>query len=226
MSLCWRSTFPGRPTIDAKIAHTGYSQEPCCSITFEREKIFSSRNLLLLMQNCRISFDFTCYREPKFSSYDHPLGSLSPLLSNDQGRSQDFSKGGSQRLLIYGLYRCSPSCISGLSHIIAAWRPILTKDKSRWRKYFTKKQILKKVGFSTMAFTANILSWRFLHLNIVGCLLKRRPTKGVGGVHWHPRTPPPPPSYAPGFASLYGRRENRVKCKVTLSFSLNTVVIC
>ena len=120
MSLCWRSTFPGRPTIDAKIAHTGYSQEPCCSITFEREKIFSSRNLLLLMQNCRISFDFTCYREPKFSSYDHPLGSLSPLLSNDQGRSQDFSKGGSQRLLIYGLYRCSPACISGLSHIIAA----------------------------------------------------------------------------------------------------------
>ena len=33
-----------------------------------------------------------------------------------QGRSQDFSKGGSQRLLT----RCSPSCISGLSRIIAA----------------------------------------------------------------------------------------------------------
>ena len=29
-----------------------------------------------------------------------------------------------------------------------------------------------------MAFTAKILSWRFCHLNIVGCLLKRRPTKG------------------------------------------------
>ena len=29
-----------------------------------------------------------------------------------------------------------------------------------------------------MAFTAKILSWRFHHLNIVGCLLKRRPTKG------------------------------------------------
>ena len=80
---------------------------------------------------------------------------------------------------IYGLYRCSPSCISGLSGIIAAWRPILTKDKSHWRKYFTKKQI--KVGFSTMAFTAKILSWRFRHLNIVGCLLKRRPTEGGGG---------------------------------------------
>ena len=29
-----------------------------------------------------------------------------------------------------------------------------------------------------MAFTAKILSWRFRHLNIVGCLLKGRPTKG------------------------------------------------
>ena len=27
-----------------------------------------------------------------------------------------------------------------------------------------------------MAFTAKILSWRFRHLNIVGCLLNRRPT--------------------------------------------------
>ena len=29
-----------------------------------------------------------------------------------------------------------------------------------------------------MAFTAKILSWHFRHLNIVGCLFKRRPTKG------------------------------------------------
>ena len=29
-----------------------------------------------------------------------------------------------------------------------------------------------------MAFTAKILSWRFRHLNIVGFLLERRPTKG------------------------------------------------
>ena len=29
---------------------------------------------------------------------------------------------------------------------------------------------------------ANILSWRFRHLNIVGCLLKRRPTKGGFGL--------------------------------------------
>ena len=40
-----------------------------------------------------------------------------------------------------------------------------------------------------MAFTAKILSWRFRHLNIVGCLLKRRPTKGGGGV---PQDPPLP----------------------------------
>ena len=43
-----------------------------------------------------------------------------------------------------------------------------------------------------MAFTAKILSWRFRHLNIVGCLLKRRPTKGGS------RAPQDPPSYAPG----------------------------
>ena len=50
-----------------------------------------------------------------------------------------------------------------------------------------------------MAFTAKILSWRFRHLNIVGCLLKRRPTKGGS------RAPqdPPPPSYAPGKARIY-----------------------
>ena len=40
-----------------------------------------------------------------------------------------------------------------------------------------------------MAFTAKILSWRFSLLNIVGCLLKRRPTKG--GL-WAPQDPPPP----------------------------------
>ena len=49
-----------------------------------------------------------------------------------------------------------------------------------------------------MAFTAKILSWRFRHLNIVGCLLKRRPTKGGS------RAPqdPPPPSYAPVISNL------------------------
>ena len=41
-----------------------------------------------------------------------------------------------------------------------------------------------------MAFTAKILSWRFRHLNIVGCLLKRRPTKGGS------RALQDPPSYA------------------------------
>ena len=45
-----------------------------------------------------------------------------------------------------------------------------------------------------MAFTAKILSWGFRHLNIVGCLLKRKSTKGGGGGHGHPRSPF---SYAP-----------------------------
>ena len=49
-----------------------------------------------------------------------------------------------------------------------------------------------------MAFAAKILSWRFRRLNIVGCLLKRRPTK-VGGRGGGSRAPQdaPPPSYAP-----------------------------
>ena len=44
-----------------------------------------------------------------------------------QGRSQDFSKGGGHSRdtiqgspTIYGLYRCPPSCISGLSRITVA----------------------------------------------------------------------------------------------------------
>ena len=47
-----------------------------------------------------------------------------------------------------------------------------------------------------MAFTAKILSWRFRHLNIIGCLLKRRPSKGQGGSQAPQDPPPPPPSYA------------------------------
>ena len=45
-----------------------------------------------------------------------------------------------------------------------------------------------------MAFKDKILSWRFRHLNIVGCLLKRGPTKWGSRA---PQDPPPPPSYAP-----------------------------
>ena len=52
------------------------------------------------------------------------------------------------------------------------------------------------MGFSTKAFMAKILSWRFRYLNIVGCLFKRRPTKG--GVSGTPG--PPLPSYAPGLS--------------------------
>ena len=50
-----------------------------------------------------------------------------------------------------------------------------------------------------MAFTAKILSWRFRHLNIVVCWLKRRPTKGGS------QTPQDPPSYAPAVKGGGGR---------------------
>ena len=79
-------------------------------------------------------------------------------LPRYQGRSQDFSKEGSQRLLT------TPDCLVDLHTVHVLLN--------------AKKTNFKKVGFSTMAFTAKILSWRFRHLNIVGCLLQRRPTKG------------------------------------------------
>ena len=61
----------------------------------------------------------------------HDCPSLSfRSLTTVKGRSQDFSKGGGGRgpsrdtiqgsPTIYGLYRCSPSCISGLSRITVA----------------------------------------------------------------------------------------------------------
>ena len=65
------------------------------------------------------------------------------------------------------------------------------KRKKQLTKILHKKTNFKKVGFSTMAFTAKILSWRFRHLNIVGCLLKRRPTKGGS------RAPQDPPQLHP-----------------------------
>ena len=75
---------------------------------------------------------------------------LLTMTVKSRGVARIFQRGGHRVILsrdtirgsstIYGLYRCSPSCISVLSRIIAAWRPILTKDKSRWRKYFTKNK--------------------------------------------------------------------------------------
>ena len=80
----------------------------------------------------------------------------------------------------------------------------VTKDKSLWRKYFAKKHILKK-----WAFTAKILSWRFRHLNIAGCSLKRRPNKGGSRA---PQNPPPPPSYAPGVSAHETRSTSLLYC--------------
>ena len=69
-----------------------------------------------------------------------------------------------------------------------------------------------------MAFTAKILSWRFRHLNIVGCLLKRRPTKGGS------RTPqdPPPPSYAP---ELVQNSNDKQKKTIELVLDFKCVVL-
>ena len=68
-----------------------------------------------------------------------------------------------------------------------------------------------------MAFTAKILSWHFHHLNIVGCLLKRRPTKGGS------RAPQDPPGYTPALKTrciniLNGR--NYILVKVTKKESI------
>ena len=86
-------------------------------------------------------------------------------------------------------------------------------------KILYKKTNFKKVGFSTMAFTAKILSWRFRHLNNVGCLLKRRPTEGGGGVTGTPGPPPPPPSYAP---DVYGpQRDNVINFQKNLRLTMD-----
>ena len=85
-----------------------------------------------------------------------------------QGRSQNFSKGEgrSQRLLTAALPRVSAGSVV-LSRLEG---PYELKTRAVDENTLQKTN-LKKVGFSTMAFTAKILSWRFRHLNIVGCLV-------------------------------------------------------
>ena len=61
-----------------------------------------------------------------------------------------------------------------------------------------------------MALTAKILSWRFRHLNIVGCLLKERPTKGGGGGGVTGTPGPPPPPLATPLVRRKRRREEYV----------------
>ena len=131
-----------------------------------------------------------------------------------------FFKGG----VTEALYRCSPSCISGLNRIIAAWRPILTKDESRWRKYFTKKQILKKWAFQQW-----LLQPRYCHgvcATWIGCLLKRRPSKGG---HRHPRTPLATPLIPMCF---YGLEQYQLSCRswialfFLVNFSMPMILLC
>ena len=66
-----------------------------------------------------------------------------------------------------------------------------------------------------MAFTDNILSWRFRHLNIVGCLLKRRPTK------WGSRAPQDPPLATP--LCEHCKRTNR--STISLFFYINDLEV-
>ena len=66
-----------------------------------------------------------------------------------------------------------------------------------------------------MAFTAKILSWRFRHLNIVGCLLKRRPTKGGS------RAPQEPASYAPVKNVNYNRLQLSLEGEVNSGGQIN-----
>ena len=108
------------------------------------------------------------------NAHDHAAG----YVNIKQGRSQDFSKGRSQTetpsgdCRLYMVYTAALPRVSAGS-VIAAWRSILTKDESRWRKYFTKKQILKKWAFQ---------KW----------LLRPRYCHGWRGGHGHhPRTTRP-----------------------------------
>ena len=85
--------------------------------------------------------------------------------------------------LLSPMYQLAQSHYRGMeAHINLRQEPLM--------KILYKKTNFNKVGFSTMAYTAK-MSWRFRHLNIVGCLLKRRPTKGGS------RAPQDPPLATP-----------------------------
>ena len=92
---------------------------------------------------------------------------------------------------IDGLYRCSPSCISGLSRIIAAWRPILTKDKSRWQKYFQKNKFLKSGLFNNGIFYGQDIIMAFSPAEYCRLFAEKKAYQGGS------RSPQDPPSYAP-----------------------------
>ena len=97
----------------------------------------------------------------------------------EQGRSQDFSKGGG------GVTEATHQIVS---RIIATWRPILTKDKSRWRKYLTKKQILKMWAFQQW-----LLRPRYCHGVFATWILRlfaqKKAYQGGGGVTGTPGPP-------------------------------------
>ena len=98
---------------------------------------------------------------------------------------------GVARIFQRGGGRVSEATHQIVSRIIAAWRPILTKDESRWRKYFTKKHILKKWAFQQW-----LLRPRYCHGVFVTWILwvvcsKEGLPRGVTGT---PGPPPPRPA--------------------------------
>ena len=78
----------------------------------------------------------------------------------------------------------------GLSRIIAAWRPIWTKDKSRWRKYITKKQILKN-GLFNNGFYGQDIVMAFSPPEYCTLFAQKKAYQGGS------RAPQHPPSYVP-----------------------------
>ena len=71
-----------------------------------------------------------------------------------------------------------------------------------------------------MAFAAKILSWRFRHLNIVGCLLKRRPTKGGGSRAPQNHPPSNAPVPGPGFKSRVSEKLTGIPARILVNFNI------
>ena len=120
-----------------------------------------------------------------------------------RGVARSFQKGGgSQRLLTR-----SPSGDRRLYMVYTAAFPrvsagsvVLSRHEGPRQEPLTKTLYKKKkFGFSTMAFTAKVLSWRFRHLNIFRLFAQKKAYQGGGGGGGGgvTGTSGPPSSYAP-----------------------------
>ena len=63
------------------------------------KRLISFLEYVLTLKNCGDGFNIAIVREEQKSAWASPPSDFTPFLGNIQGRSQDFSKGGSQRLL-------------------------------------------------------------------------------------------------------------------------------